>query len=190
MSKQYYCDYCLRSFRNTTIDRKKHRQSYQHRKAKFDYNFLILIRLSTKFNPQQLKEILSQKDYHKLKRLFELFDKRKDSRILPTIKIDSSETVEECLFRLLELISLARNNKIQKEWSFHLNESEFSRKQLRKELLLNVWLEERFDLDHQSDCFEKNLSQNQRLKQLNRIIIDQTRIIKKRETNFFNINNV
>ena len=169
MAKQYQCEYCQRSFRDTRKDRQKHRKSQEHLRKKFEYEFYLLKCLVEKFGQKNLELLFNCED---LDRLQEVLSKTNGCKYhFETDKSTISTLTTRCRYGLhckhshqlndqqihhyrhyfLNILSrksiqnqLKQPEQQMVDWS---NKSIISKNQLRKELLLNIWLEKRFKFD-------------------------------------------
>lgn len=168
MGKQYYCDYCQRSFRDTVQDRKRHCQSQAHCHAKIQHEFNHLERLVRRFGQQNLELLFSAED---VTRLREILAKRKgckfhlDGVAQQTLKTVTSQCrygllcknshllnddqIDCCRTHFLNILSqqTTLNNLKACHHHRHCWTITMSKRQLRKELFLNIWLENRFNFN-------------------------------------------
>lgn len=160
MTRQYQCEYCHRSFRDTAEDRRKHWQSAFHQNAKFEHEIdclrtqtnaiaPILHQILTDDERRTLNEILTKPTVCKFANQCRYGDRCRDSHRLTELQIkEYKDRFTELLFsnRVKELVRIRSSNLV-------------SKRQLKKELSANLWLERRFNADVQSD-FTKQLLAN------------------------------
>ncbi|XP_027193753.2 uncharacterized protein LOC113788497 [Dermatophagoides pteronyssinus] len=166
MAKQYQCEYCQRSFRDTRKDRQKHRKSQEHLRKKFEYEFYLLKCLVEKFGQKNLELLFNRED---LDRLQEVLSKTNGCKyhFAPDKSTTISTLTTRCRYGLhckhshqlddqqiqhyrhyfLNILSRKSIQNQLKQQQQIADWSNISKNQLRKELLLNIWLEKRFKFD-------------------------------------------
>lgn len=162
MTRKYFCDYCQRTFRDTVDDRRTHQQSTIHKNFKFQYE-IDFLRKQTKLYSSVLQFVFSSEDLSILNEIITkptvcrfFADNQCRYGVLCKNSHRLTETqIHEHKDRFLKLFSSTKKFDLivdRKPLLEHL-----SKRKLKKELSINLWLEKRFEIDVRSDFTQQLL---------------------------------
>lgn len=172
MAKHFDCEYCHKSFKDTIEKRRKHRASQLHRQFRVQAKVHQLKELFGRLNSGQ---VVSHFDSNELKTIHELFQKPKacnwhfasalttgepntsqcrygqvrckDNHTMNDEQID--QATNEFTERLMNILK-QESNKSQQEYT-RILQTKQSKRQLKRDIFLNRWLETRFGLNQRND---------------------------------------